>query len=272
MSKQTDQIDALDISVFEAIPSQTSDGDRRSLLAIQRITARKHGEFNYLEIGSHLGGSIQSYLLDERCKRIYSIDPRPKQQPDDRSPGYVAYYQDNSSGRMLALLRSIGHGDIAKIECIELDASEIPANGIKDRPEIAFIDGEHTKAAVLSDFCFCEQIVSSAGTIAFHDFGIIYPAILDICRSLRKKHRPFVPLKLEGGVFAIFFDADKIHQDPYLALLYKRNRHFLSKFLMKTQLKRIIPKPALNGLRAIHNTFKKTAEQDAAANADKPRG
>jgi hypothetical protein len=268
----SNQIDSLDISVFGAIPSQTSERDKRSLLAIQRATARRHQEYSYLEIGSHLGGSIQPYLLDDRCKRIYSIDPRPAQQPDDRRPGYVAFYEDNSSERMLALLEDIGHGDISKIECIDSDASEIDPHCIQDVPDITFIDGEHTRAAVVSDFRFCEQVVSNSGTIVFHDFGIIYPAILDACRDLRRKHRKFVPLKLEGNVFAIFFDADKIHMDAYLAAIYRKNR-LVSLFLLKNRLKLILPSPALGALRAMRNLFRqKKTEQGAATDARTSRG
>ena len=39
--------------------------------------------FAYLEIGSHLGGSLQVLIQDERCERIVSIDSRP--------PWFVAY-------------------------------------------------------------------------------------------------------------------------------------------------------------------------------------
>jgi len=264
MSNYPSQIDSLDIAIFKAIPSQTSEGDKKSLLAIHRATARKHQEFNYLEIGSHLGGSIQPYLFDERCKKIYSIDPRPTQQPDDRSPGYVAYYDDNSSERMLALLKEIGHGDITKIVCIDLDASVIDPRRIEDPPEITFIDGEHTKTAALSDFRFCEQVISSSGTIVFHDFGIIYPAIFDACRYLKRKHRKFVPLKLEGEVFAIFLDAETIHQDPYLTSLYKKNRYFLSRLKLKTRLRQIFRRPERT-LRAIRKSFRKKSEQSSAA-------
>lgn len=253
MSIYTEQIDTLDIKIFDAIKSQTSEGDRLSLLAVQRATARIHAEFSYLEIGSYLGGSIQPYLLDDRCKKIYSIDPRPSQHSDDRSPEYVPYYEDNSSETMLDNLKGIGHGDIGKIECIDSDASEIDPTLIKNAPEIAFIDGEHTKAAVLSDFRFCEQVVSSSGTIVFHDFSIIYPSILDACKYLRKKSCKFIALKLENDIFAIFFDIERIRLDPYLLYFYRTNRHFVKMFQIKIQLKRILPNNAIHVLRAIRN-------------------
>jgi hypothetical protein len=259
MNTYSGRIDALDVGLFDAVPSQTSTGDRRSLLAIQRVTAQKHGAFNYLEIGSHLGGSIQPYLLDDRCKKIYSIDPRPTQQQDDRAAGFVYAYPDNSSARMLALLKSIGHCDINKIECIDSDASRIDPARVRSTPEILFIDGEHTRTAVLSDFRFCEQVASSSATIVFHDFNIIYAAIAEVCRHLEQKSRRCVPLKLEDNVFAVFFDPEKIQMDPYLASLHRKHRHLLPFFTLRAQVRRMLPEPVLRTARAVRSRLRKRA-------------
>ena len=253
MNPFTPRIDALDISLFESIASQTSSGDRRSLLALQRTVARSRGSYSYLEIGSHLGGSIQPHLVDDRCRKIYSIDPRPQFQPDDRKPGYVAQYVDNSSERMLALLRGIGHGDLGKIETIEADASAVPPARIADTPEIAFIDGEHTYAASLSDFRFCMQVVSPTGIVVFHDFDIIFPAVAEACRILEGQGRSHLPLKLEGGVFAIFLDPQLVHSDPYLAGLYAKNRRALPVYMMRARLRRILPNRVVRAAIAARN-------------------
>lgn len=263
MNEWIDRIDKLDLSLFATIPSQTSDGDRRSLLAVQRATARRHKEYVYLEIGSHLGGSIQPHLVDDRCKRIYSIDARPSQQPDDRSLGCVVHYDDNSTERMLSMLGGMGYGDIARIECFDSDASEVDPSKIAGRPQIAFIDGEHTKATVISDFQFCSKVLSEEGIILFHDFGIIYPAILEICKRLDRQHRAYVPLKLESAVFAIFFDSGVLHSDPYLASLHKRNKNFWLGFRAKMWLKKWLPSPLLKSVIGMRNLLK--IKQGAAA-------
>ena len=91
-------IDAIDTGLFAMIPSQTTDEDRRTLLSIQRFI-RKNGEYAYLEIGSHLGGTIQPHYLDPRCSLIYSIDKRPPFQPDERGRNFD--YPDNSTEKML---------------------------------------------------------------------------------------------------------------------------------------------------------------------------
>jgi hypothetical protein len=260
MNKMIERIESLDLTLFDSIPSQTSTGDRRSLLGVQRAMARKYKEYTYLEIGSHLGGSIQPHLLDDRCRIIYSIDPRPSEQPDDRVPGCVAYYENNSSERMMTLLGNIGHGEIAKIRCIDLSAPEIDPRQIEQSPQLVLIDGEHTKAAVLSDFQFCSQVVSGDGTILFHDFAIIYPAIMKICRMLDQQRRTYLPLKLEDNVFAIFFDPNTVQSDQYLTSLFEKNRHFLLLFRLKVGLKRIILGPIRWTINTVRNLLRKSAE------------
>jgi hypothetical protein len=261
MKNPIDRIELLDLTLFDSIQSQTSAGDRSSLLAIQRAVAKKNKEYTYLEIGSHLGGSIQPHLIDDRCKRIYSIDPRPLQQPDDRSHGHVEYYDDNSSEKMIALLRNISGGDVDKIDCIELNASEIDPKKIENRPELAFIDGEHSKAAVLSDFLFCDEVVSERGTILFHDFFIIFPALFEICRILDRQHRTYLPLMLENELFGIFFDHDLVHSDPYLTVLFKKNRYFWLGFRYKAWLKQILPGSIVRGIRAVRSLVKKKTQR-----------
>ena len=249
MAPLTDQIDRLDVGIFQHIHSQTSTGDKRSLLAIQRATAKQRKEYAYLEIGSHLGGSIQPHLFDARCRKIYSIDPRPAQQPDDRAPGHVAFYENNSSERMLSLLRGTGLGDISKIECFDLDASKVDLEKITDRPSILFIDGEHTRSAVLSDFRFCLKVVDDKATLVFHDFDILYPAIAEACRLLEQQGRRFLAYKLEGGVFAVFFDPDLVHRDPYLSSLVHKQRWLVFICRAKRTLKRLLPTSLLRLVR-----------------------
>lgn len=245
------QIDFLDIDIFKQIHTQTSPGERRSLLAIQRTTARKHDKFSYLEIGSYLGGTIQPYFLDDRCYYIYSIDPRPVKVVDDRSQGYIDY-DNNSSQRMLDLLKNMSTNNINKIECIELNSSDIDPTQIVHRPEIVFIDGEHTDEAALADFFFCEKVISDTGTIIFHDFSIIYQAVIDACKYLNEKGRNYTAFKLEEEIFAIFFDKTKVESDKYLNKLHKKNAYFLRLNLISFYIKRKLPKPIKKIIRPIY--------------------
>ncbi len=241
MKSTIEQVEFLDLSLFEKIGSETSTEDRRSLLAVQRATTRRHKRYVYLEIGSHLGGSIQPHLVDPRCSRIYSIDPRPSQQLDDRRELRVCNYENNSTERMIELLRVIAPNEVSKIQCFDKDASELDPSQLMDRPQIALIDGEHTEKAALSDFRFCNKVINNDGTIVFHDFGIIFPAIRKICNALDEKNLKYIPLKLEGSVFAIFFDAETVRSDPYLMSLYILHKNLLLYYPLIHRLKRILP-------------------------------
>jgi hypothetical protein len=248
MSDWTERIDRLDVALFRPIPSQTTQGDRRSLLAIQRATARRRASYAYLEIGSHLGGSIQPHCLDGRCRKIYSIDARPARQPDDRAPGHVASYEDNSSARMLGLLRGIGAGDPGKIECFDSDASQVDPSAISDRPDILFIDGEHTDSAVKSDAAFCLRVAAKGATVVFHDYDILHPAISGICRTLADEGRAFSAYKLEGSVFAVFFDAETVPGDPHLARLAGRQARLIWTCRARLGIKRLLPPRVLRAV------------------------
>jgi hypothetical protein len=249
MQDWIERIDKLDISVFESIYSQTTNEDKWSLLAVQRATAGKYKEYVYLEIGSHLGGSIQPHLVDDRCKRIYSIDPRPSSQPDERSPGYVAHYENNSTQRMLQLLGTIGHGDLGKIECFDLDASEVDPKSIRFKPRIVLIDGQHTNAAVLSDYRFCSSVVDRGATILFHDFGIVALGILEICKGLERRGVSYVACNLEGAVFGIFLDPDLAKSDPDLLSTFNKNVSQWRRFRLKERLKRVLPGPVVSAVK-----------------------
>lgn len=256
MTTVAERVDTLAVDLFEAIPSQTSLATRRSLLAIQRATARRHGEFAYLEIGSYLGGSIQPYLLDKRCRAIYSIDPRPGRQADDRAPGFSREYRDNSTKRMLELLGEVDASEVSKISCFEMDASKVDPARIATRPHVAFIDGEHTVRAVLSDFAFCQGVLAEGGTVVFDDFSIVYPAVIAVCRLLKRQRRRFVTARLEGKIFAVFFDAETVRRDPFLRHVRSRRRLALPRYRLKLWLKSLLPGPVGTFARSIRREMK----------------
>jgi hypothetical protein len=160
------------LRVFDYIESQTSAGDKSSLLALVEVAAAA-GPFSYLEIGSHLGGSLQPFVVDERCSAIISIDPRPSSQPDERLPeGERFHYDGNSTERMLSLLGDIPGADTSKIRTIEASTEAVDPASIPEHPALCFIDGEHTDLAVLRDAIFCAT-VAPRSVIAFHDLHVV---------------------------------------------------------------------------------------------------
>ena len=208
MTVDRERLSRLDETLFDAIESQTSDQDRRSLLALHGAVADALGNFGYLEIGSHRGGSLQVLVTDERCRKIVSIDPRPEWQPDDR-PGIAGCaYSRNSTEDMLELLAVVPGADVTKIETIELGTESIDPETV-ERPDLCFVDGEHTQVAALRDARFCRAVLRGRGIVAFHDFWIVAPAVLRFLRELKDGRGYF----LRNSIFVVEFGGATVYAD-----------------------------------------------------------
>jgi hypothetical protein len=179
-----DRIAALDATLFDEIVSESTVNDRKSLLALHQACVDRTGEFSYLEIGSHLGGSLQVVIRDPRCKRIVSIDPRPARQPDAR--GLEWKYPENSTARMRGLLARLADVDLEKLETIDASTEDIDPATVGDPPTLCFVDAEHTDVAVLRDARFCRQVLHDDGVLAFHDAGIVYGGLVTFVDELAK--------------------------------------------------------------------------------------
>lgn len=213
MSNFEQAITALDPQLFEKIPSQSTDHDKQSFLAIQLAVRNLLPQgYSYLEIGSYLGGSIQPHLVDERCQRIYSIDKRPTRQPDARGFDYT--YLNNSTDRMLEKLREVAADKLEKVVTIDGDSRSIAPGMVTSEIDLCFIDGEHTDDAVLSDFKFCLEVLKPNGCIAFHDAQITYNGLADCVRHLEQSGRRFRAYTLPSIVFVIEIGDFPMHKEP----------------------------------------------------------
>ncbi len=181
------------------------------MLACQLATRELTGSYNYLEIGSYLGGSIQPHLLDEKCAKIYSIDKRPLTQPDERGVDYT--YLNNSTARMIENLKSVAPDQIDKVTAIDGDTNHIKPSEIKDKITLCYIDGEHTDEAVLSDFKFCLSSLKENGAILFDDANIIYNGIADCLEILKKDSIKYRANILPDKVFIIEIGDFPIHRN-----------------------------------------------------------
>jgi hypothetical protein len=217
MTDFRERLASLDTTLFDGIESQMTQDDRRSVLAVQKAV-REHGDgYSYLEIGSYVGGSIQPHLLDPSCRRIYSIDKRPRSPKDDRGIPFV--YPDNTTERMIELLTKVSPGGVQKVDCFEGDASEVDISAIRQRPNLCLIDGEHTEEAVLSDFRFCASVLAPDGAILFHDANVVFTALEKIVTALREEGRRFSAYVLPTTVFVIELDECALHRTPDLQRL-----------------------------------------------------
>jgi hypothetical protein len=201
----TDRIERLDTSLFGVIESQTTEPDRRSLLALHAAVADR-GPFEYLEIGSHLGGSLQVLIADPRCIRVISIDTRPQSQQDDR--GGIYYYQGNNTDRMVAMLLGVPDADLTKLTIFERGTGSLSPEELPGTPFFCLIDAEHTRQAALRDARFCLSAVGDAGLIVFHDSNVVEPAIDEFLATLAG--REYAAFRLPDSLFVVELGSNAI--------------------------------------------------------------
>ncbi|MBK8464613.1 MAG: class I SAM-dependent methyltransferase [Chloracidobacterium sp.] len=222
MTDFEDAINNLDLQLFEKIPSQSTDRDKQSLLACELAVRELTPEYNYLEIGSYLGGSIQPHLLDPKCRRIYSLDKRPHSQPDAR--GFEFVYENNSTARMMEKLAAVSENR-EKITTIDGDSKSIDPAEIKDKIQLCFIDGEHTDEAVFADFKFCLRVLDDRGAVVFHDAQITYNGIADCIAYLEKNDIKYTAYALPNIVFVIEVGDFPLHKNPAISVRLRDNHH-----------------------------------------------
>lgn len=201
MKEFEEKIETLDTKLFEKIHSQTSNDDKRSILACQKAVRELVGDYTFLEIGSYQGGSLQPFVMDDRCKKIISVDKRPKIAPDVR--GVDVVYLNNTTAKMLENLKEVFPDGVSKIRTIDGDVAEIDPAQVTEKPELCFIDGEHTDEATLRDFHFCYKVMAKNGAVLFHDTMIIYNAVLKVIEFLEQNNIKFRAYNLPSVMFII---------------------------------------------------------------------
>lgn len=207
MSTLQGSIDALDVELFRFVQIQATASDARSLLGLHAAVAAGRETFAYLEIGSYRGGSLQVLIRDPRCHCLMSIDPRTDETPDETRGAYT--YEDNTTARMVELLAAIPDADMSKLRTFDTTTAAMKVEDLPCRPDCCFIDGEHSDEAVLCDARFCLEAIDGAGIIAFHDYGIVRPAIRSFLREQWSEFSYALALNVPGnpkaghGVFAI---------------------------------------------------------------------
>jgi hypothetical protein len=202
----SDRVDELDLSLFDQIQTGgTSSRDRRSLLALHAALAAR-GDFGYLEVGSYLGASLQSFIADPRCRRIVSVDRRDAISVDER--GVAPDYPNNTTAHMLERLSKVPEAELEKLTTIEastekLDAAELSA-------DLCFIDAEHTNAAALRDARFCRQVIRERGVIVFHHRTLVGDAVRQFLAEL-SRHRAY---PLAHDLFVVEINVPSLLSDP----------------------------------------------------------
>jgi hypothetical protein len=245
------RLQGLDVELFAAVPSQSTDNDRRSLLACQLATRSLRDGYSYLEIGSYLGGSIQPHLIDSACARICSIDKRPPVQPDSRGVSWK--YPQNTTERMLAALRQAGSGQhLPKLTCIEGDVREIDLARIESPVDLCLVDGEHTDEALVRDFEFCLSAIDGEGAIVCHDAQIVYMGLSYELERLRGEGTPFHAYNLPDTLLVVEVGDFALHRHEAISrLLLDNHVGYLASLRMNDDFRRFANRFPLRQLRAL---------------------
>ncbi len=246
-----DLLRTCDPTLYDGVYSQLESGDKRSLLALQNVIRNRGTSYVYLEIGSYMGGSLQTHLLDPRCRKLYSIDIRPSDPPDNR--GDVLPYPHNSTSLMLENLKAIAPGSVAKVQCIEASTSQIDASVVTDPPDLCFIDGEHTAKAVADDFRFCRSVLADNGIILFHDSNVVFDGIQTILDDLTKEQVVFSACVLPFSLFVLEFGGDRVRTDSYVhPLLLDNYTAYLGGLMLMKHYRDVFNGRSVRVLRFIH--------------------
>jgi len=194
-------IEALDTAAF-IVWSETSEYDKISFLRIQKLIRAHVANYVYVEVGSHLGGTLAPHLADPRCRTVISIDPRPGELQDVRGRSFA--YEGNSTTRMIEGLEQVlPEGCLTKLRTFDLDAAEVCHADISARADLVMIDGEHTIVAAFSDVMSLLPIIAADAVISFHDANLVADAIQNLERFFRYASIEFATVFLRDNVCAI---------------------------------------------------------------------
>jgi len=186
------------IKKFFPIPTQTSLEDKLVILSINRFLSRKKF-FEYLEIGSYLGGSLTPFLMNKKCKKVMSIDHRNQILDDERSEKFS--YEKVSENMMIENLKN-QKIDITRLRTYNGDIKNFKGFGKYD---LVFIDGIHTDKNTFSDFLYSFDKLKKNSIIIFHDSVVIYKALVLINEFLKKNNHTFKIIKFKNsGITGVF--------------------------------------------------------------------
>ena len=100
---------------------------------------------------------------------------------------------------MLELLRAVPGARVDRLQTFDVGTDTLRPAQIPAPPDLCFVDGEHTDAAVVRDARFSLPAVATDGCIAFHDSHIIYRGLARFARELGDTRR-LQPPRLDHGV------------------------------------------------------------------------
>jgi len=177
------------------IPNMFSGGDAYHLQRNMELISAVLPSYDYLEIGSYLGASLQWHLTNDKCNSVMSIDLRPQGAvKDERSEFNEKFSYDVTTQDMLQGLKD--HNlPLDKLICIDGTVDDIPAD---KKFDIVFIDAEHTNEAVFYDAMHCLPAMKESCIMLFHDAWIVHQGLEKFSNHLDSINRHFVAAKMQN--------------------------------------------------------------------------
>jgi Methyltransferase domain len=241
----------LDTSLFRHVGTLAYEHDLRSLLALQEAVAEAQPGYSYLEIGSFQGGTLQSHLVDPRCRRVVAIDARLKMHLG------ADVDNTNTTEYMLEGLGRIEGADMSKLETIEADASKIDPESLDVVPDLCLIDGLHTDAAVVADFALCRALAGDGCVFVFHDSDVIYEGFERIVAGLEDDGVPFRAYPLPEILFVLEIGDLAVHRHKaVLGRLTRGDVPFLRATRAHKRYRDYVNRPVLRAIRSAKRTIR----------------
>lgn len=173
----------------------------RNLVRAQEIMTDL-GSYNYVEIGSYLGRTLQPHIDNPACKHILSIDLRPDVTDDERGP--LDMYKGISEDDMLALLAEhCTARDLKKLDCVTDSSDCLKRRRSRRRYQLALIDGEHTITAAFRDFLNLMQVMDEDAIVLFDDTPVILPAVMNVAAMLEAQGKTHHVAYCRGGISVV---------------------------------------------------------------------
>jgi predicted O-methyltransferase YrrM len=181
------------------VPSQLGKKDVETLTSIMEFVD-SYGPYNYLEIGSYLGASLQWHLSNPLCERVVSVDKRSTDKILDERQ--INYAYNVSTQNMIDILKS---NRLPVDKLITIDGT---VDDVVDHQDfnLVFIDAEHTNSAVYYDGIKCVSVMKENSVLMFHDDWIVHKGIERLEEQLTSLSKSFRKFKIaECDITAIVF-------------------------------------------------------------------
>jgi predicted O-methyltransferase YrrM len=184
-----------------SVPSQLSRGDFAVLTAVTTFMSLQQS-YQYLELGSYLGASLQWHLRNQLCNKVVSVDKRSHNPIlDERNIDYT--YTSTTQDMLDALHRNNVPTDT--LTCIDGTIDDLITD---DKFDLIFIDAEHTNSAAYYDACKCLLFLNDNGLIMFHDDWIVFEGIENFEEHLKQKQLKFAKFKLADSDITVIAFGD----------------------------------------------------------------